>query len=265
MFLYYTKNRLIIGYLNKKGNRSMNNAITTPVIWSDSGLMWRDDIASPKVKKNDVVQIQTVPDSSDEVFFRNQEITGTLIPKEVLHRSNKQKLSTGNSFSCASADNDGIAVGKHIFGSIDRIQKIFVITKGSRLIVMTEFGVMYTVFVDGVARESFEPTTLHTESPRSQNIVSPRTLSENLFYNNSLQVVRLTGEVWNSPDIGRSGKFKTVSPYKVTAGCHNGVAVGYQAPGVKINGFVASVHQVTYESAIAVTQSGAIYFIVVVG
>jgi hypothetical protein len=244
----------------------MSNATTIPVIWSDSGFMWRDKIAFPKsvVKKKDVVQVQTVPDSSDEPFFRNEDIAGTLIPKEIFRRSNKEKLSTGNSFSCASADNDGVAIGKHIFGSVDRIQKIFAITK-YRLIVITEFGVVYTVFVEGTARESFEATTLHsTESPRSQTSATPRTLSENLFFNNSLQVVRLTGEVWNSPTIGRSGEFITVPPYKVTAGCHNGVAEDYQAPGVKTNGFVSSAHQVSYESAIAVTGTGAIYFVVVV-
>lgn len=234
---------------------------------SPSGLMWHDHphfSDSDTFFKKDVLRQKTIPTIPEEVFFRQLVIVGTLIPKDVLKQSNsKQILHTGMSFSCNAGDN-GVTIGGHIFGSVGRIQKIFPITNW-RLIVVTELGDMYSVFVEGTERETYEPTTLHAEFPLDHTTVNSKDFESTLFRNKALQVFRLTGNVWKFPIVGKTGQFKTEPPLRhVPPSHHLGVSAGIQAPGAQIGGFITSVHQVSEKTAIAVTESGAIYFISVV-
>jgi hypothetical protein len=271
-------------------NKNTATAVVDGVIVSQSAgsLMWRDSDTLFQELQTQVFPKETpkalpkrmVPALPEEVFFRNQVIFGTLIPKKFLRpisifsgelakekgisNSDKLKLETGMSFSCNARSNEGVAVGRHIFGSIGRIEKIFVVTLW-RLIVLTELGDMYTVFVEGIQSESNAPTTQHASFSLDDVVIPPKLFEGTLFRRNSLQVFRLTGEVWKRLVVGRSGQFKTDRPVvEISPDHHRGVSVGVQAPGVRVGGFVASVHQVSDESAIAVTESGALYFVLVV-
>jgi hypothetical protein len=255
--------------------------------------MWRDSDTYLQEKKGQTSKValepktvprtvskRAVPALPEEVFFRNQNIVGTLIPKEALRpvsmlsyrkktekgmsNSERLKLETGMSFSCEARSNKGVALGRHIFGSVGRIEKIFVVTEW-RLIVLTELGDLYTVFVEGANYESYSPTTLLVDFPLDNTDVNSKVFEKALFRHNSLQMYRLTGEVWKGPVIGRSGQFKTNPPVlQISPSKHMGVCVGVQIPGALTNGLVTSVCQVSDEQAIAVTESGAIYFILAV-
>jgi hypothetical protein len=243
------------------------------VIQSSGSLFWVDEkpepVYRPPAHKKEPLVLEKKP--LHEVFFQNQRIVGITIPKEILKRSLHGKaLATGMCHCRTDKDNTtGITVGKPIFGSVDNVKAIFVISS-SRILAFTELGSLYAVFVDEAIGESYAPTTIH--SGLVQEGLTPAVLpltqkssEKTLFLDQHLQIFRLTGDLWKFPKIGTSGQFVTDKPLAgVPPRYHNGLTAGLQVPGAKVGGFVSSVFPVDHTSACAITRSGALYFILAV-
>lgn len=190
-------------------------------------------------------------------------IIGILVPRQIFSVSrDKAPVFTGTPKLLTSRENvSGVVVGKSLFGGQARVTHVFLIDH-LRLGVLTELGDVYLVFAERPSRD------LYTEKGvRGEYQTEKTSPTKPIFKENTLQIFRLPSPKGKLDFSGESAMLKMEverKAFEMPPSKHAGVLVGRRLPGVERGGVATFVVQIDGVKAIAVTTSGATYFLRVV-